>query len=453
MKPAVAMLSAVACVVLFVPLCAVGLDAPATVSGDAEMAALKGISGTGAESDPFVIEGMHFRGGAGSPLLALHDVTAHTIIVDCTFVGAEGVALDLQACGNVWILSCVFADNALAVSVSGDCSDVVIALNTFERNTKDVFGDAASVRLDDEYVGNWWDGNATFDMNGDGLSEIPYFVCAGEHPLLDMHSLVFPYAGDHSDEEEGTRLEMRFSLDDSDRMLARVETQLTIEMDETSSCTALMQDLEFVVRVRSAPGTGYAEVVSEVTGDSGSVRVDDQAYDYDNIRGSFYIVEGYRFGSPGLSAILRTGGDDALPVGIQPSYAAYPVRPIVVGHAWTSLLHPDPTDSGFSRGTLTTEMSRVLARLDELRGVPCAVIKGQSMTTADGYIASAFLGSDVHMIGSVDEEIMIWVSLSTGRTVRSITSTTSSFESFVDDEYFMTVKYDMHIETDLYDDL
>jgi len=455
MKPSVLMLATVVCVVLLAPVGAVGLDAPVKVTGNEEMAALPGITGTGTEIDPFVIEGMHFEGGAGSPLLALCDVTAHTIVKDCTFVGAEDVALDLQACGNVWILSCVFSDNALAVSVSAECTDIVIALNTFERNGEDVDGDAGSVRLDDGYVGNWWDGNATFDMSGDGLSEIPYFVCAGEHPLLDMHSLVFPYAGDAADDEEGVRLEVRFSPGDTYRLVSRAETDMIMHTSELSTRTTLTQNVEYVLQVASAPGTGYAEILLEVVDDSGSLFLNDEPFDYDSVQGTSWTLDSHRFGGGGMSMTAAgTNPDNAAVLGpIQASYTFYPVRAIAVGHTWTDVLDPEPTQSGSVWSTTTAEVSCVFSRLDALRGDACAVIKSHSTAILGGQVMNEATQADVDMSGTIDTEIMLWVSLATGQTLRTVLSSEGAIESRMDGEPYMTVEYSMHIETDLYDDV
>jgi nitrous oxidase accessory protein len=74
-----------------------------------------------------------------------------------------------------------FKNNGWALRISASCNENTVALNNFSINTFDV-GTTGTLALN-RFIHNYWDKSDGYDMNKDGLSDVPY------HPV-SMYSMV-----------------------------------------------------------------------------------------------------------------------------------------------------------------------------------------------------------------------------------------------------------------------
>jgi|GEM_PF-2850344 hypothetical protein len=425
------------------------LETPLRVESNADLAALPGILGSGTEIDPFILEGIQASGTPGLPALSLRNISAHTIIRNSTFSGAAGCAVELQGCSNIWILDCVFADNATAISATPDCQEIVVSLCTFERNQQDVNATTQSIALDDGYVGNWWDGNAPLDLNGDGLSEIPYLVQAGEQLLLDKRSLVFPYAGDRSGDPEGVRLEIVYSKGETFGIESTTEMTMLMHMADESTRSTLVQELTGHAEVLSAPGTGYAELDVEVIENSRIMHIDGMPYEGGEGLDVVVSMGSHRFGGGSMGAYQAGNLAEESTVGpLQFSYAFYPVRPISQGYRWASDTLLPPSDFGLTEGSVTMHGDYQLLRIEEFMGVQAAVISFGTEIIFDGDVLNESVGT-ISLSGTAVSAGTIWLELERGKTLRVTFSSDSVTESFHLGELLFTLEQEMSFATDL----
>lgn len=91
------------------------------------------------------------------------------------------VGILMESTNRIQVQCNDFRSNGWALRISASCNDNTVALNNFSVNTFDV-GTNGSLSLN-RFVHNYWDKFDGYDMNKDGLGDVPY------HPV-SMYSMV-----------------------------------------------------------------------------------------------------------------------------------------------------------------------------------------------------------------------------------------------------------------------
>jgi len=403
---------------LFLMLCvgwsALGDNGGAIViEGDTELASFPGIIGVGSETSPFIIERLLLDITAERGL-EICNTQAHLIIRECRMSGAAETALVLTNVANVWVMQSIFEDNATAVMVSPESTNITLTLNTFRGNERDIEASLASVHLDDGYAGNWWDQYQGIDENGDGIGNLPFQLTTSNEVLEDRMPLVFPYVDEQQLEQGVFRLELEHTAGQVIEWVERSVSEIDMVIGFMSMASDIEMEITYRDEVLSAPGIGIYSLRQTVIADTGRASADGIPQPYVSSIGTLVMPILHRFG--GLVSAGDMPGEDASATGVV-AQLIYPVRPIAVGHTWTGKWILDAEALGVPNGEAIYRGSYVLDRIEELEGITCAVIFARIVLDGSGAESDPYTGTIEYAVtGDVDS--VFFVDLANGRIVR-----------------------------------
>jgi len=237
-----------------------GVTGGLEISSDEEFLRVPGITGAGTEEDPFVITGV-FDAQGGPFALKTRNTRVHFVIEGATFRGVSAAGLWLENVENGWVVGCVFEGNEVGVKVGGDRVGVTFTLNTFRANRRHAAGRAQGVRWHDGHAGNFWEGYAGTDEDGDGIGNVPHWVIPVKG-AWDLFPLVAPLVG--IEPPEGTIL-LQFRANVDDRLMAEADMSMAL------AAKFLEEELRTEMEGRIvAEGVVGAFLVGEATANSAS---------------------------------------------------------------------------------------------------------------------------------------------------------------------------------------
>ncbi len=111
--------------------------------------------------------------------ILLKDIT-DSYISGNTFL-KNTVGVHMEGSSRIEIKSNIFSQNGWAIKVQASCDDNVFEKNNFLRNSFDVSTNGTIVL--NTFNGNYWDKYEGYDMNKDGVGDVPY------HPV-SMYSMI-----------------------------------------------------------------------------------------------------------------------------------------------------------------------------------------------------------------------------------------------------------------------
>jgi nitrous oxidase accessory protein len=109
----------------------------------------------------------------------LKDITDSYISRNTFFKNTVGV--HLEGSSRIEIKSNIFRQNGWAIKVQASCDDNVFERNNFLSNSFDVSTNGTLVL--NTFNGNYWDKYEGYDMNKDGVGDVPY------HPV-SLYSMI-----------------------------------------------------------------------------------------------------------------------------------------------------------------------------------------------------------------------------------------------------------------------
>lgn len=401
------------------------------VDGDAEFGSLPDVYGTGSVDDPFVLTGVF--DAQGSPFgLLIRNTSAHFVVRDALFRGATEAGLRLEEVQNGWIVRCVFEDNTIGASVDDASEQVTFALNTFRQNSVHATDRSSQVQWDDGYVGNWWEGYAGEDANGDGIGAQPWEVSTPGtfHEQLDRFPLVAPLAGAEPP-QEGVLLQVAHTV--GERFVRTVEMEFELVVDVMGLRFPLRTRSEMVVEaeVASARGAGsFFEIVHTILKDSGTSHFMGTEDDYVSDAGSTYRTRAHRFGD--FDALTGEPIDRGGVPGM-----AWPARWITVGHRWNHVLEIDAEALGFPGSVGVFQGTGVLNRLEQRDGRTLAVVLTEGTYEVETVEEDPDLGRTT-LILSGTFAFVDHVDLATGRAVEEKATIRLEGDMTMDGEYLGT---------------
>ncbi len=366
-----------------------GLASTVEVDGDEGFVLVPGVTGSGTVADPYVLTGQF--DAEGEPF-ALHisNTTAHFVIRDSVFRGAADAGLRLENVVNGWVVASVFEGNGVGVRTEGVTAEVTFVANTFRGNSPHVAAQALSTRWDDGQVGNWWEGYAGTDENGDGKGAAPYEIAPATEQRAaqtDRFPLVSPLAG--IEPPEGAvllavihnvgelywttfDLEMEFSMDIMGmRMPMFMETQMLVEEEI----------------VEKYGGGNHFHVRSTIIEDEGTVIVMGSPEEYLSDEGVEYTTRLHWLG--GFEEIE---GEAPVSGGVPLEGIGWPARWLTVGDTWTHEWEESAEELGIPEGAGLYRMTVTFIRLEDRDGRQVAVFLNEGDLQVEGYEDDPFVG-------------------------------------------------------------
>lgn len=139
-------------------------------------------------SKKVTMAGNHFEQnwGPSSYGILLKDITDSDIRLNTFYKNTVGI--HMEGSSRIVIQKNSFDENGWALKVQASCDDNVFHHNNFTGNTFDVGTNGTMVL--NEFVNNYWDKYEGYDINRDGIGDVPY------HPV-SMYSMIVeqnPYA-------------------------------------------------------------------------------------------------------------------------------------------------------------------------------------------------------------------------------------------------------------------
>lgn len=386
---------------------------PIIIEGDAELASFPGIMGDGSEMSPFIIEGL-LLDASTEGCLEIRNTQAHLIIRDCRMSRAVEAALVLTNTANVWVVQSIFENNATAVMVSPESTNIILTLNTFRGNERDIEAAPASVQLDDGYAGNWWEQYDGTDENGDGIGNLPFQPANSDEVLEDRMPLVVPYVDEEELEQGVFRLELEHTAGQVIEWVEKSVSEISMVIGSLSMTTDMEMEMTYRDEVLSAPGTGIYSLRQTVIADTGRASADGIPQQYVSSIGTLVMPVLHRFG--GLLSAGDMPGEDASATGVA-AQLIYPVRPIAVGHTWTGEWILDAEALGIPNGEAIYKGSYMLDRIEEWEGKTCAVISAYIELDGSGAESDPYTGS-IEYVATGATDSIFFVDLAGGRIVR-----------------------------------
>ena len=184
-----------------------GNHAPIYIGSDSEFTPANGVvSGSGTQSDPYVISGWSISAANADYGIYIDHTTRYFTIKNCVIERArnagiylnsvkngriEGCELTLNGIGihllnadGVTITDNALADNRYGVVADADARNNVIFDNSFIKNgvsARDITRKNAWYR---DKTGNYWSDYTGADKNGDGIGDQPYRILFDPYPLM-----------------------------------------------------------------------------------------------------------------------------------------------------------------------------------------------------------------------------------------------------------------------------
>ncbi len=139
-------------------------------------------------SKKVTMAGNHFEQnwGPSSYGILLKDITDSDIKLNTFYKNTVGI--HMEGSSRIVIQKNSFDENGWALKIQASCDDNVFHHNNFTGNTFDVGTNGTMVL--NEFVNNYWDKYEGYDINRDGIGDVPY------HPV-SMYSMIVeqnPYA-------------------------------------------------------------------------------------------------------------------------------------------------------------------------------------------------------------------------------------------------------------------
>jgi len=415
------------------------------VDGNGELARLEGITGQGTNAQPYILDGFVFQRGDPSVGLVLRNITQPTILRNMVFLDCEAEALRFESCHSIWVLECVFEENAVAVAATFECEDIVLSLNTFRENAVDVESSSGSVDLDDGHVGNWWDSYEGIDTSGDGVGNKPHTFGSGSDSLMDNYPLIAPYAGGAAPQADEFRLETLLSMGDVQSYATVVESVIEISTTTAESTSQITLHGISRTEVLTAPGTGFHEVLTTLADPEIEVVTDGEAMapteSSDTIERSLM----HRFG--GGTVTVSSDGDQPSIGPASYAGAPFPVRPIPVGYTWTSEHTQGPEYIGAQRGGVDAQVSYTLVGIEDVDGTACAVLVTATETVIRAETDDPTLGLVTYRGGGTTT-LTSWLPLDGGLALRTRLESEVSIRTYVDGDQSGATTTTMRIHMD-----
>ncbi len=388
------------------------------VDGDEGFLHLPGIAGSGTARDPYLITGA-FDAAGGPFALRIANTRAHFVIEGATFRGASEAGLWLENVRNGWVVGCVFEANEVGVWVGGDVAEVTFTLNTFRANGHHAAGTAEGVRWDDGHVGNWWEGYPGTDENGDGIGDLPHEAVPAteaKEAQVDRFPLVSPLAG--VEPPEGAVL-LQFRANVGDRRVWEAELSMVFSMtifgERVPMEMAARMAVEQVVLERHGGGSAY-DVRETVLEDEGTVTSPLGDEEYESDAGQVSWLRVFRFGG---YEELDGGTPATSPI---PVFAlGWPARWLQVGDTWTHTVESSADELGIPGGLALFTATFQLARIEERRGQPVAVVTVEGEIDIQGVEEDPFIGRTDFIVEGTFSGVSV-VDLASGHDVESAVS-------------------------------
>ncbi|MDQ0215526.1 nitrous oxidase accessory protein [Oikeobacillus pervagus] len=95
--------------------------------------------------------------------------------------------ISLQDARNVKVLQNTIAGNFIGLEVRGESKDNLISNNQFVGNIMQNKISTEGVYLDNGQIGNYWDDQHSYDLDGNGIGDLPYQTNSGYERLLEKY--------------------------------------------------------------------------------------------------------------------------------------------------------------------------------------------------------------------------------------------------------------------------
>jgi CHAT domain-containing protein/tetratricopeptide (TPR) repeat protein len=394
-----------------------GFVGPIHVEGNSQLRA-RADFGDGTPLSPYVIEGLSIDAQSSSYCLVLRNIDAHFILRHCTLAGASTAAVFLENVNNGWIVDCVIERNESVMECSGDTRDIVVSANTLQNNRFDLAGSSTcSIKWDDGYLGNFWDGYTGHDANLDGIGDAPYILSPeSESGTIDVdrYPLLEPLTA--TDESgDGVLLQVNYTVGDAFDILHTVTTSFSVQFLFllTSETEAEMRTRQ---RVLGAPGTGLFTIEETVVEDRGTTTVNGFPEPYESSIGVVTIRSVHRLGAmpePGFGVVSADVAGVTMP-------AQFPARWVHVGETWSASWTVDAEALDMDEGEERFDATFAFTRFEEIDGQQCAVIDGRASVTMEGRSFDPDLGAWINLTGSGVIETTAFFSVVGKRIVKQL---------------------------------
>ncbi|MEM4724232.1 MAG: NosD domain-containing protein [Candidatus Hadarchaeum sp.] len=340
--------------------------------------------GTGTAENPYIITG-NFDAEGEPYALIVRNTTAYFAIVDATFSHAKIAGLLLENVQNGWIVRCVFEHNNTGVQVGPEVKNVTFTLNTFRANITHV-ADALSSQVywDDNHVGNFWEGYAGMDPDGDGIGNNPWLVIPtrpDQAAKVDRFPLVAPVVGIEPS-PDAVLLYLSYELGERREILldfqANVKmTLLGISIPSTAQSRQIVE--ETVIGLHGYKV--YFDIQNVVKEDQGFITVLGSPEVYESNEGKTSLRRLH------WSGASETFGEET--PGFREAYgtAFLPPRWVRVGDTWTFEQEMRAEELGLSEGAVRIQGITLFDRLEEKEGHKIAILiaKGEGQMHGSKY--------------------------------------------------------------------
>jgi len=376
-------------------------------SGEEDFLLLPGVEGEGTATVPYMIFGLEFAAQEQTYSVVIDGTDTYVVFKECRFANAKGAGLLLRDVKHVWFVECEFSGNGVGVEIQGSCEDVVFTLCSFKGNKVHVSGTGAGVSWDDGIVGNWWEGYAGEDANGDGIGDEPFEVAEA---VVDLHPLAAPFAPHKSPGEGYVLLQTRLHMGESHEYVLHGEVETTVEMlgiPMVSTVKAQQRILEEVIGDRGGMVYTLRETILE---DEGTILSLGAEQPYESQEGQISVSTLHRFG-------LYQGEGSSQEMA-PPMPVSFPVRWIKPGDTWTLKEEVGAEELGLSGGFADFSGSLTLRGFETRAGRQCAVLYGEMTLSGKGREEDPLVGT----LEAVVQGTMTgtrWIDLATGQEVAS----------------------------------